>query len=101
MCVSNVQEALLAERARSANLQHGQSPSPDIVVTTDWHTLQPPAGPSAAGRQFAWRHQSDPLNLLDDTNADYKGLSLSHAPAVGHVNGKRLHLNLQVSFGFC
>ncbi len=101
MCVSNVQEALLAERARSANLQHGHSPPRDIVVTTDWHTLQPPAGPSAAGRQFAWRHQSDPLNLLDHANADYKGVSLGHAPAAGHVNGKRLHLNLQVSFGFC
>jgi hypothetical protein len=41
------------------------------------------------------------LNLLDDANADYKGVSLGHAPVVGHVNGKRLHLNLQVSFGFC
>jgi hypothetical protein len=41
------------------------------------------------------------LNLLDHANADYKGVSLGHAPAAGHVNGKRLHLNLQVSFGFC
>jgi hypothetical protein len=41
------------------------------------------------------------LNLLDDANADYKGVSLGNAPTVGHVNGKRLHLNLQVSFGFC
>ncbi|CAK9857091.1 unnamed protein product [Sphagnum jensenii] len=75
----NNEEALLAERTRNANLRRRSSPPPDTSVASDWRTLRPPAGPSAAGRQFAWRHQPDPSNLLDDANADHKGASTSDA----------------------
>ncbi|CAM6045781.1 unnamed protein product [Sphagnum compactum] len=75
----NNEEALLAERTRNANLRRRSSPPPDTSVASDWRTLRPPAGPSAAGRQFAWRHQPDPSNPLDDANADHKGASTSDA----------------------
>jgi hypothetical protein len=93
--LAEAKEALLAERTRNANLRRRSSPPPDTSVASDWRTLRPPAGPSAAGRQFAWRHQPDPSNLLDDANADHKGASTSDASEVGHANGRRFHLDLE------
>jgi hypothetical protein len=93
--LAEAKEALLAERTRNANLRRRSSP-PDTSVASDWRTLRPPAGPSAAGRQFAWRHQPDPSNLLDDANADHKGASTSDVSEVGHANGRRFHLDLEV-----
>ncbi|CAM6043973.1 unnamed protein product [Sphagnum compactum] len=71
------------------------SPPSDISVASDWRTLRPPAGPSAAGRQFAWRHQPDHLNLLDDASAEHKAASSGDTSEVGHVNGKRLLPDLE------
>jgi hypothetical protein len=33
---------------------------------------------------------------LDDANADHKGASTSDASEVGHANGRRFHLDLEV-----
>jgi len=93
--LAEAKEALLAERTRSANLQRLSSPPSDISVASDWRTLRPPAGPSAAGRQFAWRHQPDHLNLLDDASAEHKAASSGDTSEVGHVNGKRLLPDLE------
>jgi hypothetical protein len=86
----------MAERERGANWQCHSSPQPGISVTSDRQTLQPPAGPSAAGRQFAWRYQPDPLNVLDNSNADHKRASPANASEVDHVNGMRLPLDSEV-----
>jgi hypothetical protein len=93
-----VQEALMAERERGANWQCHSSPQPGISVTSDRQTLQPPAGPSAASRQFAWRYQPDPLNILDNSNADHKRASPTNASEVDPVNGTRLPLDSEVMF---
>ncbi len=93
-----VQEVLMAERERGANWQCHSSPQPGISVTSDRQTLQPPAGPSAASRQFAWRYQPDPLNILDNSNADHKHASRTNASEVDHVNGTRLPLDSEVMF---
>ncbi|CAM6069125.1 unnamed protein product [Sphagnum tenellum] len=70
-------------------------PSLSMLQSSDWRTLRPPAGPSAAGRQFAWRHQPDHLNLLDDASAEHKTASSGDTSEVGHVNGKRLLPDLE------
>ncbi|CAK9218966.1 unnamed protein product [Sphagnum troendelagicum] len=75
--------------------EHLSSPPSDISVASDWRTLRPPAGPSAAGRQFAWRHQPDHLSLLDDASAEHKTASSGDTSEVGHVNGKRLLPDLE------
>ncbi|CAM6048354.1 unnamed protein product, partial [Sphagnum compactum] len=94
--LAEAKEALMAERERGANWQCHRSPQPGISVTSDRQTLQPPAGPSAAGRQFAWRYQPDPLNVLDNSNADHKRASPTNASEVDHVNGTRLPLDSEV-----
>ncbi|KAL2608815.1 hypothetical protein R1flu_027388 [Riccia fluitans] len=78
--LAEAKEALNLERARGQDLRRkpGSSQSNEVLpVSTvcqasqldpggDWRTLRPPAGPSAAGRQFAWRQQKpDSLNLGD------------------------------------
>lgn len=68
-------------------MQRRSSPPHDLSGVGDWRTLRPPAGPSAAGRQFAWRNQPDPFNLSDD---------IEPLEPI-HSNGKRLHLDIEVS----
>lgn len=85
---------MLAERARST--QRRSSPPLDLSAGSDWRTLRPPVGPSAAGRQFAWRHQPDPLNILDDPNEDLRVGFVNESPETSHSSGKRLHHDLEV-----
>ncbi|KAL3676888.1 hypothetical protein R1sor_026836 [Riccia sorocarpa] len=78
--LSEAKETLNLERARGQDLRRKPGPSqsnqvpPTSIISQpsqldpggDWRTLRPPAGPSAAGRQFAWRQQKpESLNLGD------------------------------------
>ena len=78
-------------------MQHRSSPSHELA---DWRALRPPAGPSAAGRQFAWRNQSD-LSLINpadydaDTQMRMEDGTNNLLPEAAH-SGKRLHLDLEV-----
>lgn len=80
-------------------MQHRSSPPHDLA---DWRTLRPPAGPSAAGRQFAWRSLSDPslMNPSDydaDTQMRMQGGANNSMSEAAH-SGKRLHLDLEVLY---
>uniref|UniRef100_A0A7I4EN77 Rho-GAP domain-containing protein n=2 Tax=Physcomitrium patens TaxID=3218 RepID=A0A7I4EN77_PHYPA len=81
--LAEAKEALAAERARGASMQRRTSPPHEMSGVSGWRTLRPPAGPSAAGRQFAWRNQPDPFNLSDDVES------------LEHSGGKRLHADIE------
>lgn len=80
-------------------VQHRSSPPHELA---DWRALRPPAGPSAAGRQFAWRNQSD-LSLINpsdydaDTQMRMQG-GANNLMLEGAHSGKRLHLDLEVLY---
>lgn len=61
--LEDAKETLKVERARGMELRR-RTLQQDLVAPGDWRQLQPPAGPSSSGRQFAWRHG------LDTTAAD-------------------------------
>lgn len=84
----------MAERARGLSMQRRSSPPHELSGVSDWRTLRPPAGPSAAGRQFAWRSQPDPSNLTEEMKLEL-GLIESLEP-MQHSSGKRLHLDIEV-----
>lgn len=86
------QEALSAERARGSSMQRRNSPPHDLSGVSDWRSLRPPAGPSAAGRQFAWRSHPDPLSLSDDMKLDVDSLEPIYS------GGKRVHLDIEVCY---
>ena len=80
-------------------VQHRSSPPHELA---DWRALRPPAGPSAAGRQFAWRNQSD-LSLINpsdydaDTQMRMQGGTNNLMSEADH-SGKRHHLDLEVLY---
>jgi hypothetical protein len=74
-------------------MQRRNSPPHDLSGVSDWRSLRPPAGPSAAGRQFAWRNHPDSLSLSDDMKLDIGAIE-SLEPI--YSGGKRLHLDLEV-----
>lgn len=74
-------------------MQRRSSPPHDLSGGSDWRNLRPPAGPSAAGRQFAWRNQPDPSALTDDMKLEF-GIIETLEPV--HSSGKRIHLDLEV-----
>ncbi|MCO5605645.1 hypothetical protein L7F22_059828 [Adiantum nelumboides] len=61
--LAEAKETLKVERARGIELRR-RALQQDSLPTNDWRQLQPPAGPSSSGRQFAWRHG------LDGSSAD-------------------------------
>lgn len=56
--LAEAKETLKVERARGMELRR-RALQQDPVSAGDWRQLQPPAGPSSSGRQFAWRHGLD------------------------------------------
>eukprot|EP00250_Pteridium_aquilinum_P008375 c17899_g1_i1 orf=529-3237(+) len=77
--LAEAKETLKVERARGMELRR-RAQQPDPVATGDWRQLQPPAGPSSSGRQFAWRHG------LDTGSADTRQLeSLTNFTNDGHT----------------
>jgi hypothetical protein len=74
-------------------MQRRSSPPPDLSGVSDWRNLRPPAGPSAAARQFAWRNQPDPSALTDDMKLEF-GIIETLEPV--HSSGLRLHLDIEV-----
>lgn len=72
------------------------SPPHELSGGSDWRTLRPPAGPSAAGRQFAWRHQPDLLNPSDESNADGGVGAANDSADADNSTGKRIHLDGEV-----
>lgn len=56
--LAEAKETLKVERARGMELRR-RALQQESVPTGDWRQLQPPAGPSSSGRQFAWRHGLD------------------------------------------
>ncbi|KAI5070535.1 hypothetical protein GOP47_0014878 [Adiantum capillus-veneris] len=56
--LAEAKETLKVERARGMELRR-RALQQDSVSINDWRQLQPPAGPSSSGRQFAWRHGMD------------------------------------------
>lgn len=90
--LAEAKEALSAERARGLSMQRRNSPPHDLSGVSDWRSLRPPAGPSAAGRQFAWRNHPDSLSLSDDMKLDIGAIE-SLEPI--YSGGKRLHLDLE------
>lgn len=96
----------MAERSRGQDLR-GRQPGVNQVDCSaggDWRTLRPPAGPSAAGRQFAWRqHKPDNGNLSDATNKlNESGMELSNGGGyssdggASSSSGKRSNLEVEV-----
>lgn len=77
------------------------SPPHELSGGSDWRTLRPPAGPSAAGRQFAWRHQPDLLNPSDELNADGGVGAANDSADPGNSTGKRIHLDGEVCMLRC
>ncbi|KAG0559455.1 hypothetical protein KC19_10G106200 [Ceratodon purpureus] len=90
--LAEAKEALSSERARGLSMQRRSSPPHDLSGGSDWRNLRPPAGPSAAGRQFAWRNQPDPSALTDDMKLEF-GIIETLEPV--HSSGKRIHLDLE------
>ncbi|KAJ7535096.1 hypothetical protein O6H91_12G018100 [Diphasiastrum complanatum] len=69
--LAEAKEALKAERVRGHDLRG--RPLFREAIGGDWQTLQPPPGPSTAGRQFAWRTQADcfsPMELIKEAPSD-------------------------------
>ncbi|KAJ7545838.1 hypothetical protein O6H91_08G012500 [Diphasiastrum complanatum] len=65
--LAEAKEHLKAEQVGGHDL--GGRPLLWEAIGGDWRTLQPPPGPSAARRQFAWRTQADcfgPMDLTKD-----------------------------------
>ncbi|CAM6128714.1 unnamed protein product [Calypogeia fissa] len=103
--LAEAKEALMAERNRGQDLR-GRRPSvnqADNSAGGDWRTLRPPAGPSAAGRQFAWRqHKPDNGNLSDGSSKlNESGMELpngggySSDGGASSSSGKRSNLEVE------
>eukprot|EP00249_Psilotum_nudum_P024376 c29169_g2_i2 orf=419-3184(-) len=95
--LAEAKEALKAERIRGLGLRHRAVQ--DVTAGSDWRTLRPPAGPSAASRQFAWRQRSDSSSNPDSrqTDAIVNYASDGACDMENHNNGKRIFMDVDVS----
>eukprot|EP00249_Psilotum_nudum_P024375 c29169_g2_i1 orf=970-3543(-) len=96
--LAEAKECLKTERVKGLGLRHHAAQ--DVTGGSDWRTLRPPAGPSAASRQFAWTHRSDSASNCDsrktDTTVNYASDGVSHMG--NHDNGKRIFMDVDVRF---
>lgn len=100
----HVQEALKAEKMRGQEFRRRPSLQQDGNAGGDWRTLRPPPGPSAAGRQFAWRHRGDGPEGVDSkhsgASADLLNGPISNDEIGVIPTGKRLSYDIEVSCSF-
>lgn len=98
--LAEAKEVLKAERARGLNLRRhtGQQ---DMTAGSDWRNLRPPTGPSAGGKQFAWRRRPESSSTTDSRQTDvvpsFSSESTSMSDAGIPNNGKRNFMDVEMS----
>lgn len=63
----------------------------------DWRTLRPPAGPSSAGRQFAWRPQKPDAYSIGDLGTELvNGSGYTSDGGASSSSGKKSNAEAEV-----